>query len=83
MGVIGDEPQDFTIRRALNMNVDLDGIKAKMAKELEEIAAREVTLQQQMSHLEAVLQLAGSNGDSAVMSDSTQSTVSEYSEDSE
>jgi hypothetical protein len=63
MGVIGNDSEDFTVRRGLNMNVDLDGIKAKMAKELEEIAAREVTLQKQMSHLEAVLSLAGGNGD--------------------
>jgi hypothetical protein len=64
MGVIGDEPESLTIRRALNMNIDLEGLKAKMAKELEAIAAREATLQEQMVHLEAVLCLADGNGDS-------------------
>jgi hypothetical protein len=65
MGVIGDQTENPTIRRALNMNVDLDGIKLKMTKELEEIAAREAALQKQMAHLEAVLQLTGNNGDFA------------------
>lgn len=73
MGVIGDDPENLTIRRALNMNVDLEGIKAKMSRELEEIAARELVLQQQMSHLEVVLQLAGTNGDSAGGRESNQS----------
>lgn len=65
MGVIGDDPERFTLRRALNMNVDLEGLKVKMAQELEEITTRETTLQEQMLHLEAVLNLAGGNGDPA------------------
>lgn len=64
MGVIGDDPENLTIRRALNMNVDLEGLKEKMAKELEEISVREAALQQQMAHLDAVLNLASGNGDS-------------------
>ena len=63
MGVIGDDPENLTIRRALNMNVDLEGLKEKMAKELEEITVREAALQQQMAHLDAVLNLASGNGD--------------------
>jgi hypothetical protein len=66
MGVIGEDPDRFTIRRALNMNVDLEGLKAKMAQELEEITVRETTLQEQMQHLEAVLHLASGNGDPAM-----------------
>ena len=45
------------------MNVDLEGLKEKMAKELEEITVREAALQQQMAHLDAVLNLASGNGD--------------------
>ncbi|MGW8181013.1 MAG: hypothetical protein ACWGQW_19960 [bacterium] len=63
MGVIGDDPENLTIRRALNMNVDLEGLKDKMAKELEEISVREAALQEQMAHLDAVLNLAAGNGD--------------------
>jgi len=63
MGVIGDDPEKLTIRRALNMNVDLEGLKTKMAKELEAILAKEASLQEQMSHLDAVLSLASGNGD--------------------
>jgi len=63
MGVIGDDPEKLTIRRALNMNVDLEGLKTKMAKELEAILAKEASLQEQISHLDAVLSLASGNGD--------------------
>jgi hypothetical protein len=63
MGVIGDDPEKLTIRRALNMNVDLEGLKTKMTKELEAISAKEASLQEQMSHLDAVLSLASGNGD--------------------
>jgi hypothetical protein len=64
MGVTGEELESLIIRRALNMNVDLEGLKAKMSQELQEINEREVALKEQMAHLDAVLSLAGGNGDS-------------------
>jgi len=59
MGIVGDAPESLMVRRALNMNVDLEGLKVKMAEELAEIEEREAALHEQMLHLEAVLRLTG------------------------
>jgi hypothetical protein len=76
MGVTGEELESLIIRRALNMNVDLEGLKVKMSQELEEIATREVALKEQMAHLDAVLQLAGGNGNSPTPPGQVQQTQS-------
>jgi hypothetical protein len=59
VGLDCTESGSSLFRRALNMNIDLEGLKTDIAQELGELVKREEHLKEQMLHLEAVLRFVG------------------------
>ncbi|MGW8179781.1 MAG: hypothetical protein ACWGQW_13635, partial [bacterium] len=65
------------------MNVDLEGLRAKVEKEVKELEDRKVALQEQLAHVEAVQKFAEEVGDTGQKPDESseeEETVSSFPE---